>query len=336
MSITGLIKKIIRKGVELFYPHFFFIHAFRKETKYFLYRMKRYNASMNTNKDIQKMQYTLLRENHVIEKGMSMRNPRKGFGQQKVLALIDRLDLYFTRYGNKGFLDYPMSTIKTYIHYTKDINRIDIPEIESKFKQLCDKVGNCNLSIHSGVKELNKDDIYQKINLDFEGFVKARHSIRYFSSENPDINLINKALDIAQYTPSACNRQGWKNYVFTGSKTIDLVRWQGGANGFEEDIPLAILVTTNLKAFLYYEPYQSYVDGGMYAMSLLYSLHAMGFGTIPLSTGFGSDKIKRLHRQFNIPESEVPIVIIGVGCLLDKLKVAVSTRKNHSETTHYI
>lgn len=47
------------------------------------------------------MQYTLLRENHVIEKGMSMRNPRKGFGQQKVLILLDRLQKYFIQYGDK-------------------------------------------------------------------------------------------------------------------------------------------------------------------------------------------------------------------------------------------
>ena len=46
----------------------------------------KYNASVNTDGDMYKMQYTLLRENHVIEKGMSLRNPRKGFGQQKVAA----------------------------------------------------------------------------------------------------------------------------------------------------------------------------------------------------------------------------------------------------------
>ena len=51
-------------------------------------RLCRYNASVRTDKDMQKMQYTLLRENHIIEKGMSMRDTRKGFGQQKVTALI--------------------------------------------------------------------------------------------------------------------------------------------------------------------------------------------------------------------------------------------------------
>lgn len=33
------------------------------------------------------MQYTLLRENHTIEKGLSMRNPRKGFGKKSVKSI---------------------------------------------------------------------------------------------------------------------------------------------------------------------------------------------------------------------------------------------------------
>lgn len=39
-------------------------------------KLCRYNASRYTEGDMQKMQYTLLRRNHIIEKGMSMRKPK--------------------------------------------------------------------------------------------------------------------------------------------------------------------------------------------------------------------------------------------------------------------
>ncbi len=39
-------------------------------------KLCRYNASRHTEGDMQKMQYTLLRRNHIIEKGMSMRKPK--------------------------------------------------------------------------------------------------------------------------------------------------------------------------------------------------------------------------------------------------------------------
>ena len=76
-----------------------------------------HNASIKTDNNIHKMQYTLLRENHIIEKGMSMKNPRKGFGQEKVMKLIIRLGKYFEYYGKEDpqFLNYPLSTINNYI-----------------------------------------------------------------------------------------------------------------------------------------------------------------------------------------------------------------------------
>ena len=89
-----------------------------------------------------------------------------------------------------------------------------------------------------------------------------------------------------------------------------------------------------MRGFLYYEPFQQYVDGGMYAMNLVNAFHSLGLGTIPLSCGFVHSKLARLKR-FGIPEQESPILIIGIGNLEDKVKVAVSTRKNISETNTF-
>lgn len=312
------------------------IYLFYKEAKRFFVLLIRHNASVSTTQNIKKMQYALLRENHTIEKGMSMKSPRKGFGQEKALKLLQGLQLYQQKYGNNDFLDYPIATMKSYIELTKN-NGIEIPLIESKFDELC-KLSGINsdkIEIKAGIKEVKKEDIWNKSKINFEDFVNVRHSIRYFANEIPDINIINKALTIAQRTPSACNRQSWYSYIFEYDKTQELLAWQGGAKGFEKDIPMAILVTTSLNAFMNWEPYQAYVDGGMYAMSLIYALHSEGLGTIPLSTGFSMKQIKKLHKQFNIPESEVPIVIIGIGNLLDRFNIAISERKQIKQTTIY-
>lgn len=42
------------------------------EMCYFWRLTRQYNATNCTDEDLQKMQFTILRENHVIEKGMSM------------------------------------------------------------------------------------------------------------------------------------------------------------------------------------------------------------------------------------------------------------------------
>lgn len=301
-------------------------------------RLFRYNASIRTSKDIGKMQYTLLRENHVIEKGMSMRNPRKGFGQQKVLALLQHLENYIQLYKSRdsAFLLYPLSTIEQYIQYTKN-NGTDIPIIEKKFCNLLSlaEIDIYQLHTNAGIREVTKEQIIQQSQSSFEALAYSRHSIRYFSTDIPSIDVIEHALQIAQRTPSACNRQSWHTHVFFGEQAHNLLKDQGGANGFEEEIHCAILVTADMRAFLSYEPMQCYVDGGLYAMNLINAFHFLGLGTIPLSCGFYHSKLKIMAHKFDIPKNEAMICIIGIGCLLEHFNIAESSRKDICLTNRY-
>lgn len=301
-------------------------------------RLLRYNASFHTDSDIGKMQYTLLRENHVIEKGMSMKNVRRGFGKQKVSKLISRLSLYCDRYGNidRTFLKYPLCTIASYIKFQKNDN-IDVKDIENSFEELCQKAGfaESELNIVSGVSLHNSMELQNAAKGDFGSLLYSRHSIRYFKDELPQKQTIEKALQLAARTPSACNRQAWHTHVYFGDEAHELLKMQGGCNGFAEDIPCCIVVTSDMKGFLSYEPYQCYVDGGLYAQNLINSLNYVGFGTIPLSCGFYTYRLRRIQKRFGIADNEAMVVIIGFGYMCDKMRIAESTRKAISVTNTY-
>jgi len=308
------------------------------EALVFFRKQIRHNASINTQKSESKMYYTLLRENHVIEKGLSLKNPRNGFGKEKVFNLINKLDRFITLYPktDKDFLLYILTTVNTYIIYTKKSGNL-IPDIESIFHNLLTRIDikKSDLSIHAGIKTVCKDEIQKNCNNSFDSLLNSRHSIRYFEDKVPDMQLIERALKSAQRTPSACNRQAWFTHVFIKNDSHSLLKDQGGCRGFEEEIHCSILVTANLNAFLSYEVHQAYVDGGMYAMNLINCLHSLGLGTIPLSCGFYHAKLDNMMKKYNIKDSEVPIVIIGVGNLLEEFKVAISTRKSISRTNIY-
>ena len=301
-------------------------------------RLCKYNASIATDKDIHKMQYTLLRENHIIEKGMSMRNTRRGFGQAKVNALINRLRRYDVLYGSedKAFMHYPLSTIKAYIDYQHH-DGIDISEIESNYIQLCNDVGitqEC-LSTPAGIEVIKAERLKSNATEDFASLLYSRHSIRYFKDQLPSRELIDKSLTLASRTPSACNRQAWHTHVFWGDDCRELLRMQEGCNGFYEDVHCCIVVTADMKGFLGHEPFQCYIDGGLYAQNLINALHYVGLGGIPLSCGFLSDKLLNIQKTFNIPKNEVMVVIIGAGILCDETKIAISTRKPIDLTNTY-
>lgn len=300
----------------------------------FLKKTYRYNASLKTEKDREKSEYTLLRRTHIIEKGMSFRSPKHGFGQAKVESLLDDLIVYLDNFGNSGFFNYPVSAISNYLEYTRN-SGVKAEQIANKLSILKSKLGylSDNNYEQSGVVEVQKDYIINH-NKDFRELLFNRHSIRYFTQERVPEELLVEALKLAQRTPSACNRQGWKTHVYYGDDSVNLVKWQGGSRGFEDEIRCAILVTANLKAFLSHEIHQAYVDGGLYAMNLINALTYLGLGTVPLSCGFHESRLKGL-KNFGIPENEVPVVIIGLGMMENQFNVAVSKRKEIEETNTF-
>jgi nitroreductase len=304
-------------------------YIFAKEAFYFYRFQKKYNASCSTHRDIKKFQYAISKMVHTIEKGMTLRYVRKGFGQEKVIRIIRELNIYKELYfeDDPSFLDYPLSVIDAYINYQKN-NGVNIDEIESLYGKLS---GNRRSKNKAGTITLKKEDILSVCDKNYESLLYSRHSMRYFDDEEVPDSIILKALKFAQRTPSACNRQGWLTHVFRYPQSIELSRWQGGCRGFEEEIKCAILVTANRKAFFSHEVFQAYIDGGLYAMNLINAFHSLGLGCIPLSCGFNIEKLRRL-KAFGIPDNEAPIIIIGVGNIPNEVKIAVSERKDINET----
>ena len=81
-----------------------------------------------------------------------------------------------------------------------------------------------------------------------------------------------------------------------------------------------------MRNYGFYEQNLPFVDGGLYAMNLLYSLHYYGLATIPLTMGHKWRITKKIKQEMRIPSYEVPVLLIGVGTFKDDYKVAVSHR----------
>ena len=99
-----------------------------------------------------------------------------------------------------------------------------------------------------------------------------------------------------------------------------------GSKGFNKQMQCAILVCGDLRNYGFYEQNLPFVDGGLYAMNLLYSLHYYGLATIPLTMGHKWRITKKIKQEMRIPSYEVPVLLIGVGTFKDDYKVAVSHR----------
>lgn len=262
---------------------------------------------------------------HAIEKGMSIGTCRPGFGVPKVEALIRDLVLYVTRFPEED-IDEALCVIERYIAYNEAHNA-DMRLIKEQYDALLSLHGLRN-ELSVGIVERCKADTLAAQQGDFAQLSASRFSIRdYDPHAVVDEKDILAALDMARKAPSACNRQSAHAHIFKGDKAQALFDYQGGCKGFSQDMRYAVLVTADMRNYFINERHQMYVDGALYAMHLLLSLHYKGLATIPLTTAFKSGMTRRMLKKFDIPAHEVPVMLIGVGGYKEVYKVAVSHRK---------
>lgn len=161
----------------------------------------------------------------------------------------------------------------------------------------------------------------------------SRVSVRNFDPERiPEPELLERAVSAAMSAPSVCNRQTWKAHCFQGDLARKVLSFQNGNRGFGHTIPTVFVVTSDLRFFLgASERYQGWIDGGMFAMCLLYGLQAQGLGAVALNWSVLNKRDKELRQAASLPKHERVIMLIGCGHPAEGATVPVSTRRGLDE-----
>ena len=294
--------------------------------------LTKYIANGNRLNDKDKLFTDLAIRTHAIEKGMSIGNVKVGFGKLKVVSLLRDLQHYLSLDGNKDFVSESCSIINKYIAFNEKLGA-DMAAVKDKFVIFCKK-NDVKLIDKGGIYLFDKEETEAKLKSSFDVFSQSRFSVRDFGADKISLEHIERALFIAEKTPSACNRQSWRIYVYADKVFRDKIfSLQGGCKGFWKDMQYAILICGDIRRYNINELSQVYVDGGIYAMNLLYALHFEGVASIPLTMGHKQKTVRKIKDEMDIPENEIPVLLIGVGSYKDKYKVAVSERYNHKSYT---
>ena len=271
----------------------------------------------------------MLRQTHMIEKGMSLSSPRKGFGQQKIKELFEMMDQYLKMgYPSEGmpFQD-AIIVLNAYVEMQKKFGYENVDMIE-KLKSY-DKYRTEGPS--AGIKYDTRENLLSNVDKPFPEFFYSRHSMRQFDNKTINVEDIKKAIKIAQKAPTACNRQASKVYLYTDKVTNEALSGLiAGNTGFQEEVQNYLVVTADVSAFYdTFERNQVYVEVGLFSMALVEALHYYGIGSCILQNG----EYYKKNRKFkdickNIPENERIILFIAVGYYKDEFSYAVSLRKN--------
>jgi nitroreductase len=271
---------------------------------------------------------------HGLEKGMSFHDARKGFGVEKARELIRALDCYHEQFEWHDEVATAVACLQQYAEFHRakgDAN----PALEAEVERFRCRIPQAHPEspTSGGVQRVGRDEIWRQARIDLSGFFSSRHSIRQFSSEQVPLDLIARAVRMAQKTPSVCNRQSARVYAFDNDEAgARVLACQNGNRGFGHLADKVLVVTADLQNFLSVgERNQCWIDGGMFAMSLIYALHSLGLGTCCLNWCVEKEADERLRDAAGIPPSENVIMLLAVGCLPEEFAVARSARKDLSD-----
>lgn len=273
----------------------------------------------------------ILRQAHVIEKGMSLSHPREMFGTQKASELLE----YISDFCEQGFsiensepVKNALGVIDAYLQFHRERGVVPA-DIVKRFEYFRDYVPDTDKSY--GIKSITIEELQKRIHGEFPEFFSSRHSVRQFADKELSREDIQRAVALAMQAPSACNRQSVKIYFYEDKEiNIALGDLIAGNTGFDKEVPCYLVLTSDMSAFYdVFERNQVYVDGGIFAMALVEALHYYGIASCILQNGEYKEKNLRFKDICrNIPENEKIILFIAIGYYKDNFTFAVSNRKN--------
>lgn len=296
-------------------------------------RFCKYSPVISGYNDKDKLEAKIIERYHSIEKGLTMPQFRFNFGIPVLTSLVDNCFEFHEKYGESVQFNHALSVIfeyeKRHLESKVPLNQ-DTKKVLENFKNKFKNREEFPLK----QKLVSKLDYFSEVKSDFHAFSNSRKSLRnYLEDHDVDLNLIEKAIEIARNAPSACNRQSVRVYVFSDKEQIGkILKIQGGNRGFGHLTNKLIIITSDLSVWGFArERNQTFIDGGIFAMNLLYGLHFHEIGACILNCSLSPENDLKLRSLGFIRESENFISMISCGILPEKFMQAASKRYDVSE-----
>lgn len=271
----------------------------------------------------------IIRYTHSIEKGLSLANPRLGFGYSKICELNEYIKRYISLGGlyTDVVVNMAFDALSEYLKYHKkrQFSNANVEEIALMHKELSENITPKD-KCYGGVLTLQNTYTGEREKA-FRALVNSRHSVREFKDTEVPLEKIYDAVKLAERCPSACNRQGYHAYIIPKSIFNKLDGWLDGVGGFSQDADKMILITGKISAYRTTEKYQWVVSATVFASNLILALHAKGLGACYIQRAVTPNlKWDMICERFKISGDEQAVCMLAVGELKDCFKVPVSYR----------
>ena len=296
-----------------------------------------YNGMQAHNKqqEISPITFKLRRNLHRIEKGLSSNSPKGIFAESFIVETVKGLGALAKKEPND------MDTIK----WGKDVLDLYYITVEES------ETIRTSFLLYQGIQfpQFTIDEKYvpykssKRVNsgVSYENFYslcRQRRSIRWYESKLIERDIIEKCIEAALLSPSACNRQPFRFIIIDNKDKIkDYVSLPMGARTFKDNIPVIIFLIGDLSAYDdERDRHLIYVDGGLVTMSFLYALETVGLSSCVIHWPQANVKDFTLKQKLNLSNSEQCILCVSIGYADVNGKVPYSPKKRVDRVVEFI
>lgn len=172
------------------------------------------------------------------------------------------------------------------------------------------------------------------LSISYEDFLQLslrRRSVRWFKDMPVEHDKLDKIIDAARLSPSACNRLPYRFLTLTDSKAAqECARLAGGTTGFADQIPTLIVVLGDLSCYSEErDRHLIYIDASLASMSLMLAAETVGLSTCPINWSDVASREREIYRFLkDVPEYWRPIMLIAVGYAEDDGHIPYSSKKD--------
>ncbi len=282
--------------------------------------------------EVERLKRDLTLQYHIVEKGLTMPEPRPGFGRLVVLKLCDLVMKYDRMQLPTDALEFSqsVSVIKEYFNFHQSIAYVLDDEVSGKLAPIVSGFENVE-----GLSQISTTNAayFKNINAPFDVFSHSRYSVRNYSQEEVPFELLLECVELAQKSPSFCNRQPTRVHIVKSpEKKEAILNIQNGNRGFGHLAETLIVLTSIISTTKdIHERNENHLNGGMFAMSLLFAFHFKKIAACALNWAVSEDKELKMRKILKLERNEIPLVVISCGFAPDAFKVAASPRKKAEE-----
>lgn len=261
---------------------------------------------------------------HKIEKAIFMPNRYVIFSQNIIKQIIE--DFSHDVLINNSVLNQAYQTISKYrdcldISYNENKEIVDY--INKNLNQLkkYHKNNILNETLPYSKSETNSFEVLSNI-------ISCRHSVRNYTKQKVPIQLLYKAVDIANSLPCACNRQACSLVVIENETIKDnLLLLQTGNKGFSAPTLAAIIVNKNIFTQDNEKNALSF-HAGSFTAGFVLALQSLNVSSCLLNWYVDEDKNNKAKELLNLSQIEQEIAVLIFIGYSDNSKEAQSFKKN--------